>query len=421
MGLKSLFMLGYSSKLCLTLSFAIILSLLTFSQDKIENGSIIKWDEGYLDIHFIHTGRGNASLIVFPDGTTLLLDAGDTKKSAKHPNYPPLTNKNISAGERIINYFQFFSPKDSIDYALISHFHNDHYGKVEFDSPYSKKGDYQLTGITTVGDSIPIKHLIDRAYPYYNYPFDLRRPKGKEDKTLINYLKFIIHHQKNANLKVAQLIPGSKSQIALQHDPKDFPSFSIRNIKCNGELWTGVGENVGRYPFDPPLVNEKKHSNENPLSLALKISYGKFDYYVGGDLPGVNDYPDYDIETPIANIIGEVEALTLNHHGYKDATNPYFLRKLNPQVIAHQSLHDPHFAENVQENLKRSGADVFSPFVSNHMKRYFKKWIKKSYKSTKGHFFIRVYPEGESFDVLVLNETTNGYTLKEKFGPYKSK
>ena len=36
-----------------------------------------KWTPGTLDIHHINTGRGNAALLVLPDGTTLLVDAGD--------------------------------------------------------------------------------------------------------------------------------------------------------------------------------------------------------------------------------------------------------------------------------------------------------------------------------------------------------
>ena len=35
------------------------------------------WTPGTLDIHQINTGRGNAALLIFPDGTSMLLDAGD--------------------------------------------------------------------------------------------------------------------------------------------------------------------------------------------------------------------------------------------------------------------------------------------------------------------------------------------------------
>ena len=39
-----------------------------------------KWQEGYMDIHTIATGRGDATFIVMPDGTTLMIDAGDNGK-----------------------------------------------------------------------------------------------------------------------------------------------------------------------------------------------------------------------------------------------------------------------------------------------------------------------------------------------------
>ena len=412
-------MLEYKGKLSLTLSF-VALSLLTFCQVTVEDSSVLKWSEGYLDIHFIHSGRGNVSFMVFPDGTSLLYDVGDAKQRESSPYYPPFLDEEKTAPERVIKYINYFNPKANIDYAVISHFHNDHYGEVLKDTPYSKKGDYQLTGITAVGDSIPYKNLIDRAFPHYNYPYDLRTPNGKEDKTLINYLKFIVHHQKNSGLNVQQLVPGSKIQVTLQYSTQDFPNFSVRNVKSNDAMWTGVDDNVGTYPFNPPLVNNKGYYNENPLSIAFKISYGEFDYYVGGDIPGINKYPDYDIETPMGNIIGEVEAMTLDHHGHKDATNPYFISQLKPQVIAHQSLHDPHFAENVQFTLKKSGADVYSPFVGDAIKNWYKKWMKKSYKSTKGHFFIRVYPNDYSFEVFVLDETEDGYIVKQRSDAYQS-
>ena len=37
---------------------------------------VAPWQPGMLDIHQISTGRGNAGLYVFPDGTTLLVDVG---------------------------------------------------------------------------------------------------------------------------------------------------------------------------------------------------------------------------------------------------------------------------------------------------------------------------------------------------------
>ncbi len=42
---------------------------------------IAPWQPGMLEIHQISTGRGNAGLYIFPDGTTLLVDVGERKFS----------------------------------------------------------------------------------------------------------------------------------------------------------------------------------------------------------------------------------------------------------------------------------------------------------------------------------------------------
>lgn len=44
---------------------------------------ISSWVPGTLEIHQISSGRGNAGLFIFPDGTTMLVDAGEI---AKKPN-----------------------------------------------------------------------------------------------------------------------------------------------------------------------------------------------------------------------------------------------------------------------------------------------------------------------------------------------
>ncbi|MCC6165274.1 MAG: hypothetical protein IT182_18160 [Acidobacteria bacterium] len=43
------------------------------------------WQPGTLDIHIINTGRGDAALLVLPDGTTLQFDAGDGGRPAGSP------------------------------------------------------------------------------------------------------------------------------------------------------------------------------------------------------------------------------------------------------------------------------------------------------------------------------------------------
>lgn len=414
-----------------TILYIITLSCISFTsceQKKVRTAASLTWQPGYFDIHFIHTGYGNASFMVFPDGTTLLIDAGESYKGAEHPAYPSFGSGNLSAGQQIARYIKHFSPRDTLDYALLTHFHNDHYGTLRFGTKKSSNGDFYLTGITEVGELLPINKLIDRGYPDYTYPADRRfkpgdkktqKPKEK-DSTFLNYLKFIERHQKEGGLKVEQLLVGSNQQITMVNTPKSYPEFSVKNIKSNNQIWTGKGSEIKELEFNPPLVNAFGYYNENPLSLTLKISYGNFDYFVGGDTSGTENYPDYDVEFEMAKLIGEVDAMTLNHHGYKDASNSLFLEYLRPQIIAHQSLHDPHFAKNVQNNLLDIDTDVFALFMGDEIKNKYPE-INKIYKSTKGHLFLRVYPKGDEFSVFTIDPNSNEFEINNQFGFYKSR
>lgn len=60
-------------------SFVGILSIvLSFSPSGAQTvGEVLPpWTPGTLDVHQINTGKGDAALFIFPDGTTLLVDAG---------------------------------------------------------------------------------------------------------------------------------------------------------------------------------------------------------------------------------------------------------------------------------------------------------------------------------------------------------
>ena len=90
-----------------------------------------EWKEGYLDIHTIATGRGDAALIIMPDGTTMMIDAGDNAK-AKDTQHPDATKK---PGEWQAIYIKHFlkqlPDKENLDYAMVTHLHNDHIGTIK--------------------------------------------------------------------------------------------------------------------------------------------------------------------------------------------------------------------------------------------------------------------------------------------------
>ena len=63
------------------------------------------WQPGMLDIHQINTGQGDSALFIFPDATTLLLDAGAVQGRPRAASYdsPPRPNHSRRAGEWIVH------------------------------------------------------------------------------------------------------------------------------------------------------------------------------------------------------------------------------------------------------------------------------------------------------------------------------
>lgn len=132
------------------------LAVLLHAGQGVQAESLPPWTPGTLDIHQISTGVGNSALVVFPDGTTLLVDAGDASGSPANVRKPDGTR---GAGEWIARYVRHVLQHDgnpAIDYALITHLHGDHLGRITPNSPTGRHG-YKLSGLSEVAEFIPIR------------------------------------------------------------------------------------------------------------------------------------------------------------------------------------------------------------------------------------------------------------------------
>ena len=139
------------------LEILLLLSLLGACQLQEDTDIFPAWQKGELEIHQIYTGRGESSFLIFPDGTTMLIDAGDYDPK----DYPQmgelLPDTSRRAGEWIARYVQRVNPhKARVDYLMISHFHSDHIGDVQNVAPHTigRHPDYILTGIAETGESV---------------------------------------------------------------------------------------------------------------------------------------------------------------------------------------------------------------------------------------------------------------------------
>jgi hypothetical protein len=263
------------------------------------------WTPGTLDIHRISTGKGDGVLFVLPDRTTLLADpAAAPMQAPRAPEQRP--NASRTPGEWIARYVLAVVPeaeKEGLDYGLITHFHGDHMGGF-FPDTATTPGGYKLSGITDVGHRIPIRTMIDRDWPDYNYP----PGKMAEMQELIveNYRKFLSWQTRHGGMRVERFQPGRNDQIVLRKDAKKYPGFEIRNIAASGMIWTGKDSSTrALFPSLDTLPLQDLPSLENMCSIVFRLQYGSFKYFAGGDIPGIvpKGKPDwYDVETPVAGV-----------------------------------------------------------------------------------------------------------------------
>jgi hypothetical protein len=103
------------------------------------------WKPGILEIHHIATNRGNSALLILPDGTTMMVDAGAIYGTTPYLS-DPLPSNQRRPGEWIGRYAKRrldLSGLTTIDTFLLTHLHGDHVGYLPPDDP-SSSGDKVL-------------------------------------------------------------------------------------------------------------------------------------------------------------------------------------------------------------------------------------------------------------------------------------
>jgi beta-lactamase superfamily II metal-dependent hydrolase len=397
----------------------IVLATSTIAQDTpLRRGELFpRWREGYLDIHQIVTGRGNAAFSIFPDGTTMMVDAGDAGETPFADQRP---NASRTSGQWISRYVRHMlgAAEPRIDYAVLTHFHPDHMGQITGTEPVSKMGGYRLRGITEVADDVPIRTIVDRGWPDYSY---LPPPA---DLMFENYRRFVASRHAARELTMIGAQAGSTTQIVQLRKPD--PSFSVRVVSVNDRVWTGEGDAAKvRFPALDRIALADDRPTENMSSVTLRIKYGAFDYFTGGDMPG---YPVpgapawHDLETDVAKAIGPTDVHVVNHHGSIEEENPTWLATLRSRVMILPAWSATHPSADV---LKRILSRRVYPEAREIFVTVFRDATKaaigaraQQVASDHGHVVVRVEPGGKRYWVAVLDDLTESYRITSVHGPY---
>ena len=274
------------------------------------------WKKGEFQIHFIYTGVAESMFLIFPDGTTMLLDCGDFDAAARGEKAVPiLPSADRHAGEWIARYITRVNPAvTDVDYMMLSHYHNDHAGSDRFYAEMIKRDgeDYALSGFSQAAEILNFRKAIDRCWP--DEPDSLKYADPDTVRLMRRFYRFMQEHR---GLEIEQFRLGAEDQIVQLHDPGGYPSFRVRNICANGCIAYPNGQTKD-------LFAERKKAgkiikNENAMSLGMVFSYGPFRFYTAGDFSAKFKDPDgiqRFIEDDIADVCGRANVAKVNHHGH---------------------------------------------------------------------------------------------------------
>ncbi|MEC8252941.1 MAG: MBL fold metallo-hydrolase [Planctomycetota bacterium] len=79
------------------------------------------------------------------------------------------------------------------------------------------------------------------------------------------------------------------------------------------------------------FVNPALAQEENARSVVMRVDYGDFSMWLGGDVTGGGN-STADVETPAALACGDVDVYKLNHHGSNTSSGTTFLAALDPEL-----------------------------------------------------------------------------------------
>jgi hypothetical protein len=274
--------------------------------------------------------------------------------------------------------------------------------------------------VTDVAEILPIGTLIDRGYP------DYRNPPPWPVSGPANYLAFVAARRATGERNESARV-GSTDQIRLLTDAGRYPGFGVRVLAANGVVWTG--ESNGTKSMVPPLqtLAVADYPDENMCSIALRVSYGKFVFYTGGDLHCDTRYgkqPWRDVETPATRACGQVDVAVADHHGYFDAVGVDSVTALQPRIWLVPAWHITHLNIAVLDRMLSPSlyAGPRDVFVTNLMPAtaLVDRRFLPQVASTEGHILIRVFAGGTKFLVVIIKNTDEANIVKAVYGPFSS-
>jgi len=232
-----------------------------------------------LDIYWVDVEGGGATLIVTPEGQSLLVDTGNPAPDDRD-------------AKRIFRATQKAGLK-KIDYLMITHHHSDHIG-----------------GAPALAKLIPIEHFLDHG--------DSIETQDPRTAKIWDAYKAL------ADGKRTTLKPGDKLPLK---------GLDALVVASNGQVIASPvkGASTAENPYCKDAQQKPPDTTENQRSAGILLTYGKFKFLDLGDLT-------WDVEMRLAcpvNKLGTVTLFQTTHHGFfHDFSGaPAHVLALKPQIV----------------------------------------------------------------------------------------